>query len=244
MGEAARKRRLLNARRPEVVYHHTNTLMTNLIWMSGVIAIEGEPHNVLHPQLGEINIGSVQRRRALKDFPGLAWFTSRIEVPRCLLINKFLLQNKQTGAIIGDAEVSEDITCAFHLHRRAIGFPTAMLMPWREHYGYHTGEGHELNETAREVGDDPDDWYVSDTPVDMLKSCEMWDSRTIMTPKLVRMPSENLQELHELIATCRRGAASGQRVYVLPSWMTVEQAKAFAATIDVPILDYGKREIE
>jgi hypothetical protein len=49
------------------VYHHTSTLRTNLIWMSGVIEVEGKSKGVLHPQIGEIRTDA-KVRRALKDF--------------------------------------------------------------------------------------------------------------------------------------------------------------------------------
>ena len=51
MGEAKRKRG--NAA-VSTVYHHTSTLRTNLIWMSGVIQIEGKSAGIIHPQLARI----------------------------------------------------------------------------------------------------------------------------------------------------------------------------------------------
>ena len=46
MGAAKRKRQ----NRVPTVYHHTSTLRTNLIWMSGVIEVEGKSKGVFHPQ--------------------------------------------------------------------------------------------------------------------------------------------------------------------------------------------------
>jgi hypothetical protein len=40
MGEAKRRRQQ-NSTPDRVVYHHTSTLRTNLLWMSGVIEVEG-----------------------------------------------------------------------------------------------------------------------------------------------------------------------------------------------------------
>ena len=73
MGQAKEKRK--NA--VPTVYHHTSTLRTNLIWMSGVVQVEGQSDGVLHPQLGRIDTDA-RIRRELRDFPPLAWFTSQI----------------------------------------------------------------------------------------------------------------------------------------------------------------------
>jgi len=59
------------------VYHHTSTLRTNLLWMSGVIEVEGSGREPLHPQLGIIKT-DVLRRRAMQDFPPVAWLTSEV----------------------------------------------------------------------------------------------------------------------------------------------------------------------
>jgi hypothetical protein len=45
-------------------------------------------------------------------------------------------------------------------------------VPWPNYYGYASAEGQELNETARLTGDEPDDWHVSEQPVDVLKVSE------------------------------------------------------------------------
>jgi hypothetical protein len=81
MGQAKRRQQQ-NAALGPVVYHHTSTLRTNLLWMSGVIEVEGSGRQPLHPQLGTIKT-DVLRRRALNDFRAVAWFTSEIAVPNC-----------------------------------------------------------------------------------------------------------------------------------------------------------------
>ena len=78
------------------VYHHTSTLRTNLIWMSGVIEVEGKSKGVFHPQLGEIRTDA-KVRRALKDFPPVAWFTTRIAVPRVLTSSEIVFVERVTG---------------------------------------------------------------------------------------------------------------------------------------------------
>lgn len=45
MGQAKLKR----ANAVPVAYHHTSTLRTNLIWMAGVIEVEGRSGPVIHP---------------------------------------------------------------------------------------------------------------------------------------------------------------------------------------------------
>lgn len=61
------------------MYHHTSTLRTNLIWMSGVIDVEGSQQKVIYPHLGEIGT-DVLLRRSMTDFPPVAWFTRRMEI--------------------------------------------------------------------------------------------------------------------------------------------------------------------
>jgi len=92
MGAAKRKRQ----NRVPTVYHHTSTLRTNLIWMSGVIEVEGKSKGVFHPQLGEIRTDA-KVRRALKDFPPVAWFTTRIDVPRVLIGSEIVIVDQGTA---------------------------------------------------------------------------------------------------------------------------------------------------
>lgn len=50
LGEA-RRRALAQA---SIIYHHTSSLRANLIWVSGVIELEGQSKGALHPIIGEI----------------------------------------------------------------------------------------------------------------------------------------------------------------------------------------------
>lgn len=71
MGEAKRRVAAGAYNKPNTVFHHTSTLRTNLIWMSGVIDIEGRSPPVVHPRLGVLQ-GNPFGRRAFKDFPPVA----------------------------------------------------------------------------------------------------------------------------------------------------------------------------
>ena len=82
--------------RRETVYHHTSTLRSNLLWMSGVIEVEGKASPVFHPKIGEINTNA-RLRRSMTDFPPVAWFTSQIEVPKYLMDVALFTETKITG---------------------------------------------------------------------------------------------------------------------------------------------------
>ncbi|WP_133258037.1 hypothetical protein, partial [Roseicella frigidaeris] len=94
MGQAKRRRE----EGVRVVYHHTSTLRTNLLWMSGVIQVEGQSEGVIHPDLGEI-LTDATLRRPMRDFPPLVWFTRQIVVPRCLQQSTMMLRDKGTGEV-------------------------------------------------------------------------------------------------------------------------------------------------
>jgi hypothetical protein len=135
----------------------------------------------------------VLARRDLKDFPPVAWFTRRIDIPRCLLKSSLFLIKEGTGERVQlPTEDDEAVANMVALNRLALGFRVADIpvVPWPEHRGYKSGEGQELNESAREAGDDPDDWYVADEPVDVLKISEFWFSRTKSQPKLRRFDQQ------------------------------------------------------
>jgi hypothetical protein len=242
MGEAKR-RRLAAAAGAPVVYHHTSTLRTNMIWMSGVIDLEGRCPPVLHPQLGEITT-SATRRRAMSDFPALAWFTTRIAIPQCLQKSELMLVDPKSGEPLlreyGDAQLGN----ALALHRLALGFPVAEIgaVRWRDHAGYTTSEGRELNVSAVDAGDDPNDWYVSETPVEILKSTEVWGSKTIQNPRLTRW-DWYLKDIHHMVKICRE-----QGVYIPPTWLNDEQAKMVTRKIGLPSVygsaDASKRSLE
>ncbi len=227
MGAAKRKRQ----NQVPTVYHHTSTLRTNLIWMSGVIEVEGKSKEVFHPQLGEIRTDA-KVRRALKDFPPVAWFTTRIDVPKVLMSTEIVFVDRETGELELDRlKTNAEIANALSLNRIALGFPIADIpvVPWPEHLGYRTSEGQELNETARVVGDNPDDWYISDTPVDVLKASEVWISRSMMKPKLERF-DWYLRDVRRMVTLCRE-----RKAYIPPSWLTPEQGEGLARRAGLPV---------
>ena len=227
MGQAKVKR-LLGEASP-TVYHHTSTLRTNQLWMCGAIKPEGSMPDVLHPQLGRV-VTDARFRRPMKDFPPLAWFTRRIEIPRCLQSNevRFVLPDGSTTAL----ETSRDVANAIALNRFAIGFELAEvpLARWSDHPGYHTGEGKELNETATAAGDDPHDWYVSEQPVDLMLASQVWFSRTVSNPKLTR-EDWYLADMKRMVTQCR----STPGVYIPPAWVSEKQARALAARFGVRV---------
>jgi hypothetical protein len=228
MGQA----KLRRANAVPVVYHHTSTLRTNLIWMAGVIEIEGKSGPVIHPQLGELRLDA-NLRRAMRDFPPLAWFTTRIEVPNCLLHSSLMLLDKSSGAT---REVARDprLSNAIALNRVALGFPVAAIsvVPWRDHSGYVTDEGKALNETAREAGDNPDEWYVSEAPVDVLAATEIWSSQSIMRPKLKRLDAY-LPHVRRMVEMCR----SRPGTFIPPTWLKIDQQRELARRLGVDLFD-------
>lgn len=226
MGEAKRRR---EARAIDpVVYHHTSTLRTNLLWMSGVIAVEGDDEPVIHPKLGELKTDT-KMRRAMTDFAPLAWFTTKIDCPRCLTDAPVFGIHNETGERI-DIATEPGSMNLIALNRIAIGFiaSTIPVVRWRDHYGYASAEGQKLNQTAREFGDDPDDWYVSEEPVDLLSATEIWSSASIVKPKYRRLP-EYLPAMKDMVTRAR----SKDGIYIPPSWMTPEQATALAKRLGV-----------
>ena len=120
MGQKQKRRRENGV---PTVYHHTSTLRTNLIWMSGIVQVEGKSESVIHPQLGEIRTDALARR-ALKDFPLVAWFTTRIDIPRCLVDLKLFFVSKNTGER-KHVEVDLHMAHAIALNRVALGFSIA-----------------------------------------------------------------------------------------------------------------------
>jgi hypothetical protein len=226
MGQA-RLRRLAAV---PTVYHHTSTLRTNLLWMSGVVQVEGKSEGAFHPQLGEIKTDALARR-GLEDFPPVAWFTRQIDVPNCLLKASIVIEDKDTGER-REFSRAQDLSNAMALNRVALGFPLADIpvVPWPEHPGYGTGEGRELNETAREAGDDPDDWYVSEVPVDLMKVSEFWHSPSMLRPKLRRV-ERYVPDIHRMVKMCRET----QGAYIPPSWLKPEDATKLARSLGLPI---------
>jgi hypothetical protein len=223
MGEAKRK----NMQPVRTVYHHTSSLRTNLIWMSGVINLEGQSEGVFHPYLGEI-ITNAQMRRGMVDFPPLAWFTTETYTPNCLMTIRISGKRKDTGEVVDFRELRQVEARALLMKRLALGFPTAdvPVVPWPEHPGFNTAEGRDLNETARDVGDDPTRWWVSDVPLDVMRATEVWTDRSSLDRKLYPL-DKYLPEIRKMVTACRTTAG----VYIPPSWLPEGQAKQLASAL-------------
>jgi hypothetical protein len=147
-------------------------------------------------------------------------------------------RDTKTGNHLGSlGETSTEITNAIALHRFAFGFRIADLgvTPWPDHPGYHTEEGQGLNESAREVGDDPDDWYVSEKPIDLLLMAEIWLSKSKYKPKLERNAGY-LADVRHMVTLYRTTPG----VYIPPSWLTEEQGQALARSCGVPCLSMAR----
>ena len=228
MGEAKRRR----ASAVATIYHHTSTLRTNLIWMSGMIDLEANKKSVLHPQLGEIGTDALMRR-SMREFPPVAWFTRRIEIPNVLIVSVLYFEDKKTGEV-RRIEVGTEIAHGMSLNRVALGFPLADIdvTPWPEYRGYLTPEGQELNETARAAGDDPNDWYISETPVDVMKASEFWAARSILQPKLQRS-EKYVADIKRMVTRCRERTG----VYIPPTWLQPEQAAEMGRRLGLNVLN-------
>ena len=226
MGQA----KLRRSQPVSVVYHHTSTLRTNLLWMSGVVEVEGRSKGAFHPQLGEVALNA-SLRRGMQDFPPLAWFTRRIEIPRCLLSAAVALVDKTTGQPVKMMQ-QEAIANGIALNRVAIGFRLAdvALTPWPEHPGFGTDEGRELNETACEVGDNPLDWYVSEEPVDLLRVSEFWSSKSRSAPRLERH-DHYVADIHRMVRLCRDTPGA----FIPPTWLGPDRVREVARRLGLPV---------
>ena len=226
MGEAKRRRE-----GPRLIYHHTSTLRTNQLWMSGQLLPEGKMPPAFHPQLGEIQTDAFVRR-PMKDFPPVVWLTEEVGVPKCLVSMRLRFASKDTGEEVAGLDINGGLSNAIALNRVSLGFRPNDLgaVRWSDHDGYRTQEGRELNETAREVGDDPDRWWVSEAPVDLMQMVELRVSRSISKPKLERNDAY-FSKIKELIQRCRDNPG----VYVPPTWLTGDQARVLAVRLGIPV---------
>jgi len=233
MGEAKRRRALGQTE----VYHHTSALYSSLILMSSVIQVEGSPqkHPVLHPYLDVEVMGSdVRLRRALKDFLPLVWLTTEISIPKCLINLKLCLRDKKTGEIVGKQDCDRAMEEAFSLGRLAFGFniKDIPVIPWPDHYGFRTCEGRQLNETAREYGDSPTRWFVSEKPIDMTLVSSIWTPRKNQKYRLERN-DQCLRDTKAVVALCKER----EGVFIAPAWLSEKDARALANKLGVPAVD-------
>jgi hypothetical protein len=224
MGEA--KRRKASGRM--LVYHHTSTLCTNLIWMSGAIEIEGQQEPPLHPQLGIIQTG-LSFRRACNDFPPVVWFTTEISVPKCLVQSSLFLKNEDTRETL-EIPISKALSNGIALHRIALGFPATEIpiKPWPRYYGYATPEG-QAHQTARASGDEPDRWYLSEERVSLQHMTEIRIAKSMQDLKMQRN-DEYLYEIKKLLA-----ALKDERAYVPPTWLSPKDIEVVAARLNLKV---------
>ncbi len=192
-----------------LVYHHTNILFSHLIWNSGVIDIESEHDQmVAHPILESFGLGGVTHRRMAKDFPRLAWFTSNKSIPRCLE-NVSLL----------NTDISVEHGTAIKLNRIAIEFALATapeIVPWKAYYGYDTPEGQKLNRDAIAEGDDPDEWYISETPVSAFKM-----TKILIAPNWIKPVLNGEMDVEAVKFNIRNARSLGAELppdWKMPSW--------------------------
>jgi hypothetical protein len=252
MGEAKRRREAAADTDPGTIYHHSSILMTNRIWMDGVLKPDGPGTDIIeHPKLeAGIKLGAREKlRRACQDFPPLVWFTTRILIPKCMMDGELVVQFQDgppsegvLREVFSELETAmQNISTAdcmnFQMWNRiALGFPIAdtPITRWRDYHGYDTLEGRSVNESAIEAGDNPDDWYVSETPVDVMKATEVWTSRSIMTPKLERSP-QYLAQVHRMVALCR----AIPNTYIPPTWLDPDDAKRMMGKVcpGVPVVE-------
>lgn len=188
----------------------------------------------MHPNLGVIN-SNFNLRRGGVEFPKLAWFTRNVETPKCLILNTIAFVDKETGKTV-ELPTSSLAGNGIALNRIAIGFSISEhgLTPWPDYYGYETREGQELNESARAVGDNPDEWLVSERPVDVATAVEARVSRSVFQPKLERSDAY-LRDIKKMVALCR----DRKDVFIPPAWLSEEKAKLLAAKMGIPIGSYG-----
>jgi len=229
MGEAKRRKGL-------TAYHHSSSLVQNRIWMDGVLKPNGpaatmaEATIVQHPKIatGVLFGGKETHRRACRDFPPLVWFTTRTAIPKCMTAAELVLAgmpNNETIAKI-EAEMGRALmadTANFYAWNRiALGFPIANipLVPWRDYHGYDTPEGRDMNESAIGVGDNPDDWYVSEQEIDVMQISEFWYSKSVLKPRLQPVRGY-VDDIRRMVAICKNGRDTGADVIIPPAWKCV-----------------------
>jgi hypothetical protein len=168
----------------------------------------------------------------MEDFPAVVWLTEQVGVPRCLVQTGLRFINPESGKELGQLDIDESVANALALNRISLGFHPGEIgaVRWPDHPGYSTREGRELNETAREVGDDPNQWWVSEEPVDLMQAVEVRISRSVSKPKMERS-DQYLGEVKRMVELCR----TTEGVYIPPSWLTSQQAARIAKEVGLPI---------
>ena len=151
----------------------------------------------------------------MKDFPAVAWFTTRRDVPKCLQNTAMRFVDRKTGEVMKNRwDFGPRETNCVALDRIALGFSVANIpvVPWPDYRD--TEEGRELNETAREFGDDPDNWFISEVPVDVLAASEVLISKTRSKPRL-EPANWYLKDIRRMVSQCCETKA-----YIPPSYQS------------------------
>ena len=121
---------------------------------------------------------------------------------------------------------------AIELNHIALGFriEDIPVVHWPSHPGFKTDEGKALNESAIELGDDPSDWYVSESAVDLMKVSDVLVQKNKAKKKMERWP-EYINRHQE------NGAALPfeEEVFIPPTWLSQDQAKYLANRLNLPI---------
>ncbi len=202
------------------VWHHTSSLRTAQLWTSGHIKVEGRMPPAFHPEVGWI-YSNAAHRREMKDFPPLVWLTRDIKVPQSIRIVSHRAKDNDP-AKCQTTLLPPEVTDAIAMRRMAIGFNPNEIgaTPWTEHPGYSSGEGRQLNESAIEAGDAPEDWYVVEADIDLLKCRALRIAQSTFNLKMVR-EDRGVAEIHRMVRLCRENP--GRRI--APTWLNEESIR-------------------
>jgi len=225
MTKGEKQRQEMAAHGP-TIYHYTSALYTNQIWMAGYLMLPGLRDVTYHPIFGDIPAVDCS---AFGHLP-LIWFTTNRNIPRCL--RSYMLMRPNDGSPALSVRAPALVVDAFCYMRIALGFHAKEIgaVPWPEHPSYDTDEGRGFAETAREVGDNPDEWYVAERPVDILKATTARLPKKVMGTELI--PNDGyLREVKAMVAFSQEFPG---KLYIPPSLMPRELAEQLTARLGLP----------
>ncbi len=167
----------------------------------------------------------------MEDFPPVAWFTTQASRPNCLQKSTLFFVN-DSGEVLAELDSSDELAKAIELNHIALGFriEDIPVVHWPSHPGFKTDEGKALNESAIELGDDPSDWYVSESAVDLMKVSDVLVQKNKAKKKMERWP-EYINDIKRIVQLCR----SKKGVFIPPTWLSQDQAKYLANRLNLPI---------
>ena len=162
MGESRNK----DKQTDPIVRHYTSHLWTSHIWTDGVIKVEGERPAPLHPDLELGDFHDARHARPMRDFGPVVWLTTEPGIP---MTCRILTMPVQQGRLPGRHIVGPPYSDAVSMTRISLGFKASDIgaIRWSDHAGYETPEGHEITQRALSLGDDPAQWWVCDTDVEV-----------------------------------------------------------------------------